>query len=198
MTSIDPFISVYENAFNDEFCDSLINYFDGLPADKVFNRQNKDNISKMEIDDYLIYGNDPIHSENIALAISTFNKEFWEKYYFDYANKFSILQRIQRHNSYEFKIQKIGVGCGYHVWHFESETKDSMHRIFTWMIYLNDVEEGGETEFLYQHLRIKPKKGTLVIFPAGYTHTHRGNTPLSNTKYIVTGWVQYEQIPYPF
>ena len=59
------------------------------------------------------------------------------------------------------------------------------------MLYLNTVEEGGETEFLYQSVRFKPVKNTLLIWPAGYTHTHRGNPPLSNEKYIVTGWVEW-------
>jgi len=62
---------------------------------------------------------------------------------------------------------------------------------WTWMVYLNDVEEGGETEFLYQHKRLKPEQGTLVIWPASFTHTHRGNPPLSNDKYIVTGWTEF-------
>ena len=63
-------------------------------------------------------------------------------------------------------------------------------RTWTTMIYLNDVKEGGETEFLYQLKRIKPKKGTICIFPAGYTHVHRGNTPFSGEKYIMTGWLE--------
>ena len=58
-----------------------------------------------------------------------------------------------------------------------------------WMVYLNDVEEGGETEFLYQKLKVKPSKGTILIWPGCYTHLHRGNTPMTN-KYIATGWWQ--------
>jgi hypothetical protein len=58
------------------------------------------------------------------------------------------------------------------------------------MLYLNDVEEGGETEFLYLKKRIKPQQNRLLIWPAGFTHTHRGNPPLSNNKYIITGWVE--------
>ena len=58
-----------------------------------------------------------------------------------------------------------------------------------WMVYLNDVEEGGETEFLYQKRKVKPKKGTILIWPGGYTHLHRGNPPMSD-KYIATGWWQ--------
>jgi len=56
---------------------------------------------------------------------------------------------------------------------------------------LNDVEEGGETEFLYLKKRFKPIRDRLLIFPAGFTHTHRGNPPLSGDKYILTGWVEF-------
>jgi hypothetical protein len=59
------------------------------------------------------------------------------------------------------------------------------------MLYLNDVEEGGETEFLYQSMRISPKQGTLVLFPAAFTHTHRGNPPLKGDKYFITSWIQF-------
>ena len=66
-------------------------------------------------------------------------------------------------------------------------TSKNDKRCLTWMVYLNDVNEGGETEWLYQQLKIKPKRGTVVIWPTGFTHLHRGNPPMSN-KYIVTGW----------
>ena len=57
------------------------------------------------------------------------------------------------------------------------------------MVYLNDVEEGGETEFLHLDLKVKPTKGTLMWFPVHYPYVHRGNVPLSGDKYIMTGWV---------
>ena len=58
------------------------------------------------------------------------------------------------------------------------------------MIYLNTIEEGGETEFLYLKKREKPVEGKLLIFPAGFTHTHRGNPPLKGDKYILTSWLE--------
>tara|TARA_B100000287_G_scaffold159854_1_gene150702 strand:- start:2066 stop:2743 length:678 start_codon:yes stop_codon:yes gene_type:complete len=72
-----------------------------------------------------------------------------------------------------------------YAWHEDSAGKLT-DRFITVMSYLNDVEEGGETEWYYQKLKVKPKKGTTVIFPPYYTHLHRGNIPLSNDKYIVT------------
>jgi hypothetical protein len=59
------------------------------------------------------------------------------------------------------------------------------------MVYLNDVQNGGETEFLYQSLRIKPTKGTAIVWPSEFTHTHRGNPPLSNNKFIITSWFEF-------
>ena len=90
----------------------------------------------------------------------------------------------------EGKMQKTGPGEGYHVWHSELDTM-ATKRILAWGLFLNDVEEGGELEFLHQGVRFKPKRGALVIWPANFTHLHRGNPPLSGDKYLVTGWYQY-------
>ena len=108
----------------------------------------------------------------------------------EYSTQFSILKPVH-FRSMITKVQKTEVGGGYMDWHFESSAPLMSHRIMTWVVYLNDLPEGeGETEFLYQHKRLRPKKGTVVIFPAAYTHTHRGNPPLTTTKYIATGWYE--------
>lgn len=86
---------------------------------------------------------------------------------------------------------------GYH--HFHSENFPSLgdpectslHRVLLFMYYLNDVREGGETEFLYQQRLLKPSRGQLVFAPSGFTHTHKGHVPLSNDKYILTSWVLF-------
>lgn len=95
-------------------------------------------------------------------------------------------------------LQKYARGSGgYHHWHSEiypqNASCDSLHRVLLWMVYLNDVDEGGETEFLYQARKIAPKKGRLVIAPAGFTHTHRGNVAASGDKYIATSWILYQR-----
>jgi hypothetical protein len=59
------------------------------------------------------------------------------------------------------------------------------------MTYLNDVTDGGETEWEYQKIKIKPEKGLTVIWSADYTFSHRGITSLTQTKYITTGWYGY-------
>ncbi|MGD2137773.1 MAG: 2OG-Fe(II) oxygenase, partial [Gammaproteobacteria bacterium] len=57
------------------------------------------------------------------------------------------------------------------------------------LLYLNSVAEGGETLFFHQNVAVKPEAGKLVIFPAGFTHVHKGQRPISNDKYIINGWI---------
>lgn len=88
------------------------------------------------------------------------------------------------------KLQRYTANEGFYVKHTdESEDQD---RILVFMWYLNDVDEGGETVF-YAHdkevLRIKPKAGTLIIFPSTWTYPHCGLMPISSNKYICNGWV---------
>ncbi|KID57842.1 proline hydroxylase [Pseudoalteromonas luteoviolacea] len=86
---------------------------------------------------------------------------------------------------------------GYPYWHSEVYPQlhhnEALHRVLLFMFYLNDVEDGGETEFFYQNKKLTPKQGSMVIAPSYFTHTHRGNMPLSNDKYILTSWVLFQR-----
>jgi 2OG-Fe(II) oxygenase superfamily len=91
------------------------------------------------------------------------------------------------------KAQLTRKGEGYHAWHFESSSFFQAKRVLAWSIYLNADYEGGELEFLYYGRRVKLAEGDVVIFPAAFTHTHRGNMVLSGEKLLLTGW--YELVP---
>lgn len=86
---------------------------------------------------------------------------------------------------------------GYHHWHSEhfphptDQSQKSLHRVLLWLIYLNDVETGGETNFYYQQANIRPTQGSLILSPCTFTHTHRGSIPVSNDKYVLASWVMY-------
>jgi hypothetical protein len=86
---------------------------------------------------------------------------------------------------------------GYPYWHCELYPKDAsaetLHRTLLWTLYLNDGFEAGETEFLYQQRRVRPQAGTLLLAPAAFTHTHRGNRPRGGDKYIATSWVLFQR-----
>ncbi len=108
-----------------------------------------------------------------------------------------LITQVYRLGSINLQRYRAGQG-GYFHWHSEhfphpaDPQQLSLHRVLLWMFYLNDVESGGETEFFYQKKRVKPVQGTMVIAPAGFTHTHRGNTPRSNDKYILTSWLLFQ------
>lgn len=116
----------------------------------------------------------------------------------DDATLTNFLSAVYRLGSVNMQKYLKGEG-GYFHWHSEfyphptDPNQDSLHRILLYMFYLNDVEDGGETEFYHQGLKSKPKQGSLVIAPADFTHTHRGNMPVSNDKYIFTSWILYQR-----
>ncbi|HKB02714.1 MAG TPA: 2OG-Fe(II) oxygenase [Gemmataceae bacterium] len=107
-----------------------------------------------------------------------------------------MLQVAFRPGSINLQKYLAGVG-GYPYWHSEVYPRDAdcdtLHRVLLYSIYLNDVPEAGETEFFYQKRKIAPQNGSLLIAPAGFTHTHRGNTPVGGDKYIATSWVLFQR-----
>ena len=60
------------------------------------------------------------------------------------------------------------------------------------MTYLNDVENGGNTNFEFYNLKIKPEMGKTLIWPADWTHAHTGEIVNSGSKYIITGWMHLD------
>lgn len=109
------------------------------------------------------------------------------------ANLLNYLFRIGEVNAQRYTA---GEG-GYPYWHSEVYPQlphnDALHRVLLFMFYLNDVEEGGETDFYYQNTSVSPKAGRMVIAPAYFTHTHRGQMPKSNDKYILTSWLLFSR-----
>jgi hypothetical protein len=111
------------------------------------------------------------------------------------------IEKYPKANAYEafyirqyVNIQRYNPNQGYHAWHTEracgrSPVLASRHLVF--MTYLNDVTDDGETEFWHQKLKVKPEKGLTLIWPADWTFTHRGITSPTQTKYIVTGWFNF-------
>ncbi|MBB3168951.1 2OG-Fe(II) oxygenase [Simiduia aestuariiviva] len=108
-----------------------------------------------------------------------------------------VIRAVFRLGNINLQKYRAGKG-GYHHWHSEvyphpaDPRQDSLHRVLVFMYYLNDVAEGGETEFLYQARKVRPSAGSLVLFPTDFTHTHRGCVPASEDKYILTSWVLFQ------
>jgi hypothetical protein len=107
-----------------------------------------------------------------------------------------LIAKVFRPGSINLQKYLAGQG-GYPYWHCEQYPKldkgEALHRAVLWTIYLNDEFEAGETEFLYQQRKIRPRTGSLLIAPTSFTHTHRGNRPERGNKYIATSWILYQR-----
>lgn len=111
-------------------------------------------------------------------------------------NEMAIMQKLFRVGAIQMQRYEKGEG-NYNYWHCEAYPQqgstEPLHRALLFMYYLNDVEEGGETDFYYQQRSLQPKAGQMVIAPAYFTHTHRGRVPVSNSKYILTSWILHSR-----
>jgi len=194
-TEFKDFIGIFHNAATKEECNKIIEHFDNVDElNLTVSRKEFEEINST-LKDNKIY---PMINEGDALLMrinQNIIKGFIDNLnnvYEIYRKKYDVMNNLDVHKlNSDVKIQKTIPGQGYHVWHCENASVSTSRRALLCMMYLNDVEEGGETEFLYQSLRVIPKAGTIIICPAYFTHTHRGNPPLKGVKYMINGWVEF-------
>ena len=183
---ITDFIAVYEDAVSVEYCEKFIGYIDhyvehGIIIKEPFDSDHKDH-STINFHNDARY--DMLSGDNLPLTFLPMVKEYVD----DYLDRYSLLKH-EVMLMFDVKAKKIPIGGGFHRWHYENGGLQVSPRKLVVQLYLNTVEEGGETEFLYINKRVKAKQVTLIIFPAAFTHTHRGNPPIGQDKYILTTWV---------
>ena len=177
------------NNLSDKLCDDIIRKFDNDPrvGEGLVNR-GKVSIKTKKCKE--LYISDLVDWQDI-------DSEIWKasvegiKQYREYTNNlYGDHDLLGSDNSDQgYRVKRYEPGEDYFHWHKDLMT-DSEGRVrtvaFIW--YLNDVKEGGETEF-YNGEKIHPEKGKLLLFPVSWTNVHRGNTPISNTKYAITSFL---------
>ena len=185
---INDFILTYDNIFSKDECEDYINRINHYINTGIVFKEDFDKLHNR--DHYTINFNNHDHPELNVLAGDNLSLHFLPKIkepIDDYLTQYSALGR-EKLLRYDAKLQKIPIGGGFHAWHHENGSVTYCQRQFVIQLYLNDDFEGGETEFLYQNRREKAVKGDVLIFPAGFTHTHRGNPPIGGDKYLITSW----------
>ena len=112
--------------------------------------------------------------------------------YSDYLEQWDFLKSfLSRVHVGGFKIQKYDEGGHFKKLHSERTSLNYLHRTLVWMTYLNDVQDGGETEFPMFGVKVKPEKGKTLVWPAEWTHAHLGAVVKKGEKYIITGWMHF-------
>ena len=187
MSDKDVFIKTYP-VFSKEYCEEVIQIFENLISvgsgcvrSDFIRRDTQLDLSPIDASTEL---------QNLPIAEVFFNtiNETLAKYTQELGLTFigqtyvkNMLIQRSRADNFE----------SYHTWHCEQGNHLTSDRAFVYMLYLNDDFEGGETEFLFQKHKEMPVTGNLVIWPAGYTHTHRGAMLMKGKKYIATGWFHW-------
>jgi hypothetical protein len=184
-------IEEYPNIFEKEYCEEIIKHFNVMAQREVV----RPNHGEASSDDRVVF--DWAHTQNqyhydFGLC-DYFYKQMHEVYTTQYIEKYTMLKQSEQHSPKGMSVQRTRPHQGYHAWHAEASDQSSSTRVVNYMLYLNDVDEGGETEFLYQGKKIAPEQGKVVIFPCGFTFPHRGNPIYKGEKYIITGWYTYDR-----
>jgi len=170
------FIGLYEEAVDPNLCDWLCEYIDKaefvIPREMVYVEDRQiclDTYSPQEAKQLMQFVNN---------CLGAYVKHYPYLTNFNYISSLCLMQKTEPMK-------------GYHIFHGENLDWNMQHRTMAWIVYLNTLEkdDGGETEWLYQQKKISPKRGTVCIWPGGYSHLHRGNPPMKS-KYVVTGWYQ--------
>ena len=169
----EDFIGVWDNVTLDDFNNCVIDTLDN--STQIVPRSNQ-TVKDAQLD---IAAFNPLISNHIMSAVRSCLTQYFDWYpflkYFQYHSTTCILQKTMPTE-------------GYHDWHAESNNIACASRTLVWSVYFNDINDSGETEFLYQKQKVKPKSGRVIIFPGSFTHLHRGNPPYE-PKYIATGWL---------
>jgi hypothetical protein len=182
----NSFIFEKKNALAAEFCEDAIRRFESNSQDQYQGRigqmADQDNSIKRSTD-LVVSGKQHWHDVDRALfkSLGIAIREFRAQYpYFNGPFK-----------DMGYGLQRTDPGEFYH-WHIDGGSHDFSQRQLVAIWYLNNVDgPGGETEFLFQDVKIKPEVGKLLLFPPFWTHEHRGVTLDAGVKYIATTWVVF-------
>jgi hypothetical protein len=197
---IKDYIYIYKYSIPDLLCDEIIEKFENEKDAKykgVTAGGLNENTKKTT--DFIIPNNELwlktkkfLENElfkHYLIYIENFkNKKAYNDFY-DNTPYVPIYNYLESH-FFSLQIQKYNKNDGKYIYHhdFSIDFENKKYRVVTFIWYLNDVDEGGET-FFFENIKIKPEKGKIVLFPASWTFPHAGNIPISNDKYIITGWL---------
>lgn len=175
---------------NCNVCDDIIDFFESSPEKNI-------GVCQDTAGNQLV---DNTYKDCVEIVLDTNQELYWK-----YVKSLQICceQYVITHpysNNYApwkiceyINVQKYNPGQSFGTYHTErigrTGIQSSRHLVF--MTYLNDIAIGGETEFYHQQLCLQPQRGLTLIWPADWTHTHRGIAAPQETKYIVTGWYNY-------
>ena len=179
------FFGIYDNAISKKDCCRLIDKFESRE------RERGNTVAGYDFDRKSCHQLGCKFSEGniISSIVRSALFPYLDKYKKQYPSLHSVAP--WRYVDY-FNFQKYdGEDDGYKIWHCEHDPHKfhTSRRVLAWMFYLNNAKCG--TEFKH-YPTVQAKMGRLIIWPAFWTHLHRGVLPNKGLKYIITGWASYK------
>jgi hypothetical protein len=193
------FIGIYDKSVPIQLCDQFVDNWEEAQKNKTIIDCSKENETGRQDTQHSIGKKDeaafigPLFSSIYPLPPVQAYFSFLSECFDSYLKHYSIVFNGTLYNDI-FKIHKVRKSEGFHAWHYERMDALGLDRMMVYMTYLESPKKGGETEFLHQSLRIDPIVGRTLIWPAGFTHMHRGNPPLEGEKMYITGWFNCAKI----
>ena len=183
-------VALIDGALTTDECEMFIDYFDERFHSQV---SVKDGVI---VSDFTRSGALQLRSEDSDLtglsqifnvSLDAYLTEYLGDLEFDRTQLYSPLTR------FEFvKISRYGLAEDqFNILHQDQAgTLQSIYRYFAFRVFLNDVGIGGQMLFPLQSVRITPKTGTLVIWPAGFPYIYRDVAAETNDKYVLASWAE--------
>ena len=182
------------NINNDDLCKNIIDFFknNSVLQKKGVTTGNTVNEEVKKTTDITI-NPESLKSKDYEIFVTYF--DHLNKCFLDYKEQYPFLKTfIKKISIGPFNIQKYSSGDHFSRLHSERTSVNTLHRLFAWMTYLNDVNEenGGTTDFDSYKIKVKPEQGKTLIWPAEWTHAHYGSILKSGEKFIITGWIDFK------
>jgi len=184
----NSFIFAFDNALPDFLCDNMVERFEQYTEEQYEGRVGSgvgENLSLKKTTDLVVSGKEHWKDvdnnlfRSLGLAVREFQKEY------------AFFRNMQQFKDMGYNLQRYQAGEYYH-WHVDADNPQLASRQLVALWYLNNIEgQGGETEFIYQDVRVRPEKGKLILFPPFWTHQHRAVTLKQGVKYIATTWITF-------
>lgn len=184
MRNLIDFCHVKDNSLDEEVCDYLIKFFH--KNENLHQRYDEDKRPNFTQFNFTAnrHLNPVLHKKVVDSALSAIAEykekvpeaEFWQQ---NYGYEEFRLKYYRKNTEDQFDT------------HVDAIDMDSSLRFLAFFWYLNDVDEGGETQFTNFDLTIKPKKGRLFMFPPLWLYPHKGNISISHDKYLLSSYLHF-------
>ena len=175
---------------NNSLCDEIISYYETNQSRHIQGLTSSGiNLKKKDRKDISFEPKELNLPKN--KIFKTYFKDLFECYK-DYNIQWPFLsEMVNQLDIGSFNVGKYRTGQHFQKIHCERQGISTLHRLFAFMTFLNDVEQGGSTYFNHYGLDVRPRKGLTLIWPAEWTHSHKGNVIEKGVKYIITGWMNF-------